>query len=680
MQLFKFKMLWVIISPVILLLLIAVTLFYMSPTIGKWYLQGIFSELDLVLNLENIDISYEHRTATLLDVVIRDKQQKEQARFTNLVLKLDTEDMLEGRLVFKTIEAKHAYVHLDNSHPEKLVIAGIPVANNTKSENKPYKLVFENIRADKLRFCYTLDNDTTPLFRNGCTEASNANWQGQFEITLDQAADLPAFRITKAVNADFKTLIVSDLAYKQQLIVANKLIINGIKSDESYQYLFNFITADHVKLVATTDNDWLANINHLEAKNIHLNKLDSVALDSVAVSDLQAQIHRLAKGQFAMKEFTDRYSIFNNSESTYPVKINRLSINGKSILHFIDSAVQPAFDKTFSQLQLTINQLDTTSKQPFSFNTEFQSSKHGHVSLDGTMSQPGQTLHVKANGKLEEIDLTQYAGYVKKMAGHDVSSGHLNSDFKLEVIDRHISATFKNKLHNFYLVEKPEKEGADEDSEDAGMTLPTALSMLRNKDGSVDLELPIKGDINNPDFSVLDAINQVANKAVTSYLIAYYNPFGLIGLAGINTIELISTLRFTPIKYKPGGAVLSQPAREELDLIRSMLHERPHVHLVICGKATRADYIDMHPQLAEIYADTDTEEDEDEIESSSTVPPAIILGADDKKALSDLALRRTHLVKEYIASGNPQIARRLVECKPQPDIKDKDEPRTEIHI
>ena len=105
-----------------------------------------------------------------------------------------------------------------------------------------------------------------------------------------------------------------------------------------------------------------------------------------------------------------------------------------------------------------------------------------------------------------------------------------------------------------------------------------AISLLQDRNGVIDVNLPISGSLDDPQFSVGGIIWQVIlnllEKAVTA-------PFALIGnlLGGGGSGEELSYLEFDP-----GRAVLTQESRDKLTRLQSALIERPGLKLDVSGR------------------------------------------------------------------------------------------------
>jgi len=107
------------------------------------------------------------------------------------------------------------------------------------------------------------------------------------------------------------------------------------------------------------------------------------------------------------------------------------------------------------------------------------------------------------------------------------------------------------------------------------------LALLRDRHGVIDLDVPVRGDLAEPDFRlgrvIWHAVLNVFAKIATS-------PFTLIGKAFGGGDADLSLLAF-----EPGSDVLDAQAQKTLETLRKGLHERPGLRLAMEGTAREAE-------------------------------------------------------------------------------------------
>ena len=107
--------------------------------------------------------------------------------------------------------------------------------------------------------------------------------------------------------------------------------------------------------------------------------------------------------------------------------------------------------------------------------------------------------------------------------------------------------------------------------------LRLVVALLEDSEGVIDVDLPIEGDVNNPDFKygkvVWQVIGNLLTKAVTS-------PFRLLGaMMGLES----SDDSLSKISFEAGEDILLPPQREKLDKLSELLIKRPKLTLKVHG-------------------------------------------------------------------------------------------------
>jgi hypothetical protein len=105
------------------------------------------------------------------------------------------------------------------------------------------------------------------------------------------------------------------------------------------------------------------------------------------------------------------------------------------------------------------------------------------------------------------------------------------------------------------------------------------VALLKDRKGRIDIDLPIRGDLNDPDFKygkvVLSTLLNLLTKIVAS-------PFSLMG-------KLIpdggdeESLQF--VAFPPGSAMMAEEELKKLEALAKGLEERPSLRLDITGTA-----------------------------------------------------------------------------------------------
>ena len=214
------------------------------------------------------------------------------------------------------------------------------------------------------------------------------------------------------------------------------------------------------------------------------------------------------------------------------------------------------------------------------------------------------------------------------------------------------------------------KADADKLDKRFGMPLNQTLVLLRDKDDSIHLDIPITGDVNNPDFDPMNAIIKATSKAATVTLITFYTPYGLIYAGGNLAFNLATALNFDPIEFDPGSSKLQSSSKEQLDGLSKLLIEKPRVHLTLCGVTNQQDIFVLYPER----------KIKKQSEENTTNAITISLTEEQTSRLSELASERQMKSKNYLVNTHGIEHDRLILCAPEHKEEDEAVSGVEINI
>ena len=205
---------------------------------------------------------------------------------------------------------------------------------------------------------------------------------------------------------------------------------------------------------------------------------------------------------------------------------------------------------------------------------ELRGKAEGTASLEivGKLNPLVKPLALDVTGKVRDLDLPPLSPYAVKYAGYGIERGKLSVDVNY-VVQPDGQLTARNKLVLNQLSFGDKVQGST-----ASLPVKLAVALLADRHGVIDLDLPISGSLNDPQFSlgpvIVKVILNVIVKAITS-------PFSLLAHAlGGASDELAM------VAFPAGSAQLSLEARAGLDKVAKALVERPALQLTVVGTSS----------------------------------------------------------------------------------------------
>lgn len=253
------------------------------------------------------------------------------------------------------------------------------------------------------------------------------------------------------------------------------------------------------------------------------------------------------------------------------IHIGQIAINDGSA-NFADFSLTPNFATAIQQLNGQIGTIDSRQAKPASVDIKGKVDRYAPVTIKGSVNpfDPMAALDIATSFK--RVELTTLTPYSGKFAGFRIRKGRLNLDLHYVITKGQLKAENKVVVEQLQLGEKV-------DSADAvDLPIRLAIALLKDSDGKISIELPVTGDLNNPQFSVMPIVWQTLRNLVVRAATA---PFKFIGglVTGGGSEDLGN------VSFAPGSSELNKDAQGALDTLAKALKERPTLRLEIEGTA-----------------------------------------------------------------------------------------------
>ena len=250
-------------------------------------------------------------------------------------------------------------------------------------------------------------------------------------------------------------------------------------------------------------------------------------------------------------------------------------VNGKVL--FSDFFIKPNYSADLTELTGKLSAFSTQppGEEPVLADLELRGRAEGSASLEitGKLNPLAKPLALDIQGKVRDLELPPLTPYSVKYAGHGIERGKLSMDVTYKVLpDGQLTAS--NKLVLNQLTFGDPVEGAPN-----SLPVRLAVALLADRQGVIDLDLPISGSLNDPQFRVGPVIFKIIVNLIGKAITA---PFSLLARAFGGGDELSS------VAFAPGSATLSPEARQSLDKVAQALAERPALKITVTGTASLA--------------------------------------------------------------------------------------------
>jgi hypothetical protein len=552
-------------------------------------------------------------------------------------------------------------------------------AEDKTATPKPFDISLASIQFSNVSTCVKqFDTNNKPMI-DYCAFLGALDWHGNIHYTLNPKTDSSDLPLAINGTLALKKIQAKNNALQRSLINMESITLADIQLSGLNQISLKQISIDSLAALQRSDQDKADKAQQfafqkLAVNGLTLNNMNTLAINNIALTNTSVYLRIKKNGKFEFDEWipasdtAEKKSTASDKASpakpAFQYSLGSFRYTSTQPISFVDNSLKEPFSYVVPTLNIEFGPIDSSQPEALTkIKLEASTSNHAKINVDASIDPLAAKPDLNGKVVISGLDLRELSPLTKQYIGYSVRSGQLDSDIRLKadkgILDSNIALT----LNQFELRSLNKKEAKKLDS-DLGFPLSTALSLLRDSDNRIKLDIPVTGDINNPDFDPADAIRTATSKAVTAAVLYYYTPYGLI-LAANAAFDIATALRFDPVTFDAGQSTLNPKQTRQLDSVASMLNERPGVHLTLCGISDSADTALLYPDVIKAAEKSETRQ--------------VVLNDAQTRALSQLAEKRGEAVKNYLVNNKKIDASRLIVCEPE-YRQDSKQPVVEISI
>lgn len=201
------------------------------------------------------------------------------------------------------------------------------------------------------------------------------------------------------------------------------------------------------------------------------------------------------------------------------VKLGRVALLDPGRLKLVDATVAPPVDSTLTLDALSLTNLDTTDPNARTALTLQARLDDSRISLDGWAEPFRREPSFKMRAAIDDLRLPAVWPYLGPKIGLDVFRGTLTLGADAAVADGQLDAEVRTRLTGVRLRDRQTAESAAT-SRALGIPLSTLIRLIEDRDGAIDVTVPLRGDLLSPDVrygpAVWSLLPHVLRALVTS--------------------------------------------------------------------------------------------------------------------------------------------------------------------
>ena len=480
-------------------------------------------------------------------------------------------------------------------------------------------------------------------------------------------------QLAEVQNIELLNLSAQTADKKLQLAQVDAVNIEqtAIKLQESV--LVKAVTVNNVqalKAIEASDQsvpESVVSVTSTKVDNLQLNlQPQALALHSINIDGLNVLARRESDGSLYAINLLPKAENTESSQKTpttteekrvEPLKfsLDQLNIGNDSKIRIIDQSVTPKFVENIMPLNIVVKQVDTTNfdeKTEIDINTAMNPGNR--ISVTGWLTPFAGKRDADLKVDVTALDLVMFSPYTINAAGYKVRSGRVNMNITGKIDDDIVNAKSKIVAQRLNLdATSEEARGRSAQKLGIGMPIDAALAMMKDKNGNITIEVPVSGNLEDPNFAIgpafRSAMTQAIKKASITYAAYALQPYGSI-LIGAQMLNKAMALRLESIRFEAGEFELDDRAKKYLEKIAGLMKDRPGISITLCGNATGSDRKELRRRNV------------NKLEEDMII----------------LAEQRGTIVKNYLINEYGIAADRFFDC--QPEITNAESAQPEVRL
>lgn len=363
----------------------------------------------------------------------------------------------------------------------------------------------------------------------------------------------------------------------------------------------------------------------------HLNKERELNLSSLVKKSESEKAQKADAKQVAPKnEKPVEAAKPQKKEGEFDFAIKNILVENGDV-DFSDASLFMPFATKITKLEGVLMDIDSTRPTMGTFEGVVGKSGFSKIGLKLLPYDPKKSTEVKFSFKdIDLVDVTPYSG---QFLGYKIEKGKLNLTLNYDVKDSKLNGSNVVNLDTLTLGEKVESKDA------VNLPLSLAISILSDQNNQINIDLPVTGDLNDPDFKYGGIVWEAVKKLFADITLA---PFRFLGnMLGLSSKDL------NTIDFMPANAELIVSEQAKIADFIKLTTAKPKMKLSITPAYSDVDVTALkNAILNEKISQTMNQTGKDYAGALASLAPKE--KSSDEKALREAALKGIEVKKEQL--------------------------------
>jgi hypothetical protein len=295
------------------------------------------------------------------------------------------------------------------------------------------------------------------------------------------------------------------------------------------------------------------------------------------------------------------------------IQLGSITLHGGHI-DYSDFFIKPNYRANLTEVSGNVGAFGTNSTAPANVLVVGQINSSSPITISGAINPLAPLAAVDIKAKADGIVLTQLTAYSVKYTGYPIIKGTLTVDVHYILAKQVLTASNHIFLDQLTFGDRVESSTAK------NLPIRLAVAILKDSKGQINLDVPVSGSLNDPQFSlggvIFHAFMNILTKAITAPFRLLTSAIGGIAGAGGSNEDL------SYVEFAPGRSTLTDDARKRLDAVAAALNARPALKLSITGRVDPViDKAGLHEAKVDDEVIARLKDSEGAVAAKGQIPP-----------------------------------------------------------
>jgi len=249
------------------------------------------------------------------------------------------------------------------------------------------------------------------------------------------------------------------------------------------------------------------------------------------------------------------------------IAINTVVLQGGNV-SFADLLTKPNFETNLAELGGKISGLSSAEESRADVFLEGSHGGSSPLEIKGKVNPLIANRFADVTVTFRDIELSPFSPYSGKYLGYILEKGQLTLELGYKLSDNKIQGKNRIFLDQLTLGDKVDSPEA------TSLPIKLGIALLKDRNGQIELDLPVNGDLNDPEFNIGKIVFKMIGNLFAKIISA---PFAALGSMFGGGAEL------SYMDFEHGSAQINETMQEQLNKLITALYDRPALQLEIQG-------------------------------------------------------------------------------------------------